>query len=191
MKLTSDADKKVGLMAEVMTRMHVRASTISQLSPGVTAAQSRKLHKMIHIRSSPSGQQPMDFKWYLKDKKLRYHSVFFLALYKAHRRVMSESEAIVLAYFKYANVMPPENPRTPIFEGLNAFRGCEKDYLLPFSRAHVLAKTYTESKDNRDRHKCPLTIKKCRICSAAFLGMRDQIEAHCPTCDENHPATKH
>ena len=191
MKITNDEEKQLGLYAEVMTRMHVRACTIAQLAPGVTPAQARKLYKLIHNKSSPSGQQPMDFKWYLRDRKLRYHCVFFLALYKAHRKVMAEPKSVVLAYFKYANIMASENPETPIFEGLNAFRSCEKDYLLPFSRASFLAKTYTEAKDNRGHHKCPLTVKKCRACNASFLGMRDTIEGHCPICEEKHEKAKH
>lgn len=181
------ADAAVYPWARMMARMQARASIISQIT-GLSVTDGRRIWHEELGRSSPSGQQPHDSNWFLKTAKRRYHAAWIILAANEASKTMPEYAAFAHAYYHYARVTAGSIPRS-IWEQDPAYRGGEKDYEIPFSRAHYLCQIYTDDTFADGRRKCELQISRCKKCGGIYLSHVNEISKKCPLCaDKKHGA---
>lgn len=164
-----------------MVKMQARACVISRLT-GISAAESRRIWHAENGRSSPSGQQPNDLRWFLKTAIRRSHSALILMLYNRAQADLPAYAAFAHAYYHYARIAAGESNQESWVDDDPAFRSSEADYVIPFSRAHYLAVTYTDDTRLNGDRKCPLMLRKCKSCDATFLLDESETEKNCPAC---------
>lgn len=171
--------------ANAMVRMGARACVVSQLT-GLPAPTTRKLWIELTGDSSPSGQQPNDLMWYVRNDTRRFHSALIVMLFNRARRSLPEHAALTHAYYHYAQLTGAREHAsgwTPSRSESSAFRPSERDYEIPFSRAHYLVKVYTDEMLSGARRKCPLVIRRCVKCGAPFMSHDTEAGPHrCPLC---------
>ena len=168
--------------ARFMSKMQARACIVSRVT-GLSGTEARRIWKMIFGRSSPSGQQPTDFAWFLKTPERRSHAALLLMLYQQAQEGMPEYADFSHAYYHYGrmtggNISPQEWQNDD-----PAFRMSEKDYVIPFSRGHFLALTYTDDLDRTGVRKCPLQLRRCKSCGGIYLAHWDEAQNKCPVHD--------
>ena len=169
--------------AKFMSKMQARACVISRIT-GLSGTEARRIWKKIFGRSSPSGQQPTDFAWFLKTPERRSHAGLLLMLYhRAQAGLLPENAQFPHAYYHYGRItggsVAPESWKNKD----PAFRSRENDYVIPFSRGHFLALTYTDEIDRAGIRKCPLQLRRCKTCGGIYLGHWDEAQNKCPVHD--------
>lgn len=168
----------------LMTKMQARACVISRIT-GISSAEARRIWHAENKRSSPSGQQPNDLNWFLKTSARRSHSAILLCFYWRAKQTLPEYAAFAHAYYHYARLTAGDTDPKGWVDADPAFRSSEGDYLIPFSRGHYLATVYTdETRLNGDR-KCPLRLRRCKICEGIYLSEESETSRICPVCSEN------
>lgn len=163
----------------LMTKMQARACVISRVT-GISLADARRIWHAENGRSSPSGQQPNDLNWFLKTGVRRYHSALILLLYTKSKQELPDYAAFAHAYYHYARITCSE---FVIQENADpAFRKTENDYVVPFSRAYYLATTYTDETRLNGNRKCPLQLRRCKVCDGVYLAEESEVDRNCPIC---------
>jgi len=183
-KRSKEETRQIVHYAELMVKMRARACVISELT-GLPSLEVRDLWQRVAGRSSPSGQQPNDLAWYLKSSRRRFHSALIVQLYHQALQDLPAYAAMTNAYYHYGQITAASAPRSSWIDGADpSFRGEERDYEVPFSRANYLCKAYTNDKLANGRRKCPLVIKSCRnpSCQALFMSSEDEVREHCTVC---------
>lgn len=171
--------------AHQMVRMGARACVVSQLTE-LPAPTIRKLWISIHGVSSPSGQQPNDVLWYLRNATRRYHSALIVLLWDRARSTLPDYAAMTHAYYHYARLTASRDHQSgwvPIPGEDPAYRPSERDYEVPFSRAHYLCQIYTDARLTTGRRMCSLVMRRCTKCKAVYMAADTEGGAHhCPLC---------
>lgn len=171
--------------AEQMVRMGARACVVSQMT-GLPTPAARKMWLTLNGVSSPSGQQPNDLLWYLRNPTRRFHSALLVQLCERARNTLPEHAAITHAYYHYAH-LTASRPHVSGWQpqrGVDpAFRPGERDYEIPFARADYLLRFYTDEKLTNGRRKCPLICRRCTRCGSIYMAADTEGGAHhCPLC---------
>lgn len=186
-KLAAHDRRDVQRWAEKMVRLCARACVITQLT-GLPSSEVRALWQRIAGRSSPSGQQPNDLGWYLKTANRRYHSALIVQLFSRAKSTMPDFAALTHAYYHYARLTasldrPNGSLWTPITGEDPAYRPNERDYEIPFSRAHYLCQSYTDEKLVNGRRMCELQIRRCAKCGGLYMSSDTEAGRYCPLCE--------
>lgn len=92
----------------LMVKMQARACIVSRLT-GISAAESRRIWHAENGRSSPSGQQPNDLRWFLKTSIRRSHAALILMLNHKAQRHLPAYAAFAHAYYHYARITSGES----------------------------------------------------------------------------------
>jgi hypothetical protein len=168
--------------ARLMLRMYARACVISQLT-GLSALDTRNLWRDVIGGSSPSGQQPNDLAWYLKTPQRRSHAALLLVLYDQSKQKLPGYAAYAHAFYHYARMTAsPSESHMWLESGDPAFRGSERDYVIPFSRGHFLVHMFTNELMMSGARKCELIIQQCGKCGGLYLKHQNEAGRYCPTC---------
>ncbi len=172
--------------ARLMAHLQARACIISRVT-GMSAADSRRLWHNEIGRSSPSGQQPNDFDWFLKSGTRRIHAAMILQLYAIAEKSLPSYAALTHAYYHYARMTAGMADRES-WTTDPAFRRSEEDYVIPFSRAHFLSQIYTDDELENGKRKCPLQVRRCKSCGTLYLGHVEETSKKCPICSSKKNA---
>ena len=166
-------------LANFMSKMQARACIISRVT-GLSTTETRRIWKRIAGYSSPSGQQPTDLSWFLKTPERRSHSALILLLYRQAQRTMPEYADFSHAYYHYGRITGGQI-KPEIWQHKDpAFRSREQDYVIPFSRGYFLAQTYTDDLRRDGTRKCPLQLRRCKVCGGIYLAHWEEVQNKCP-----------
>lgn len=181
-KKRREENRGILFYAEKMVRMRARACAISRAT-GLPPSEVRALWRKITNQSSPSGQQPSDLAWYLRNTRTRTHSALIVQLYQLALKNLPSYAAITVAYYHYCHLSAPSaDPMSWIASGDPAFRDSEESYAIPFSRAQYLCQIYTDDEMADGKRKCSLKIRRCKKCGCLYMSDMDEHRDHCTAC---------
>lgn len=170
--------------ARLMVRLRARASIVSEIA-GISDVDARKLWHQETGSKPPSGQQGNDEKWFLKGQR-RVHSALILQLHAISSKSLPKHASLAHAYYHYARITAGISDHGS-WETDPAFRRSEDDYVIPFSRAYFLVRTYTDDQYSSGKRKCDLQIRRCKSCGTLFLGHVQEVGHKCPSCSCKKP----
>ena len=181
-KLNSDLYQWVS----AMILMRARACVITQLT-GISNLEARTMYKNITGKSSPPGQLPTNIDWFLENTNRRSHSALLLGLYADSVKVMEPYSAYTHAFYHYARITGPfSDRRSWKFSNDPAYRDSEDDYVIPFTRGHLLITSYFNSAPGA--RKCEIVRKRCRRCWGQFIGHQLELSNVCQICSRQKTA---
>ena len=163
-----------------MIGMHSRACVIAH-DTGLPPTLIRDKWHEHHGKRSPSGKQPDNLEWLLKNPTLQFQTALLVLLYLESAKKYLKPLAFAHAYYHFAQMTAGEweSRRS------GAFRDSEDDYTIPYLRGYLIATRYTDSLYPDGRRICPLILKRCRSCQGIFMCTDSNSAKKCPICENS------